>query len=109
MVDNRLYSLLGLCRKARKASFGHDAALSAVLNRTACLVLLSADASERLEQEFRRIKPERGKEIPVIRTQITMQDFAKATGLKSAVVSVNESGFAETIQKLLNSSVEENI
>ena len=106
MDENRLRSLLGLCRKAKCARFGHDAAIASIRFGKAQLCLLSADASERLETEFVRAAETFAKETPiaVIRLPMGMKEIGAATGLVSAVLTIDESGFAANIRKLLETN-----
>lgn len=103
MNENKLHSLLGLSRKAGKLSLGHDASLYALLRGNAALCLLSQDASERLEAEFRRVAQQNekqpGQEVPVMRIPFTMDEIGQAVSLRSAVLTVNDAGFSRTIQQ----------
>ena len=85
---------LGICRKANKLLCGHDVVKESIIKSKAELVMLSSDASERLEREMRHACTYNGKNIPVIRTTCTMGDFATGIGKKSAVFSVLDAGFA---------------
>lgn len=109
MNDNpRLLSLLGMCRRAGKLGCGHDSAVGSVRSKAASLCLLSSDSSERLRQEFYREASYGGREIPVIVLNSTMEEIGHATGLKSAVLSVNDEGFAKSMLGLLNTTGEVN-
>ncbi len=110
MTDNpKLLSLLGMCRRAGKLSCGHDAAVGSVRSKSARLCLLSSDASERLRKEIEREAGFEGRNIPVSTLASTMDEIGKATGLKSAVVTVNDEGFAKTMLGLLNTTGEVNL
>ncbi len=107
MTDNpKFLSLLGMCRRAGKLSCGHDGAIGSVRSKTAKLCLLSSDSSERLRKEIEREANFEGRNIPVVILFSTMEDIRKATGLKSAVLSVNDEGFAKTMLGLLNTTGE---
>ena len=107
MTDNpKLLSLLGMCRRAGKLSCGHDGAIGSVRGKSAKLCLLSSDSSERLRKEIEREANFEGRNIPVVVLLSTMEDIRKATGLKSAVLSVNDEGFAKTMLGLLNTQGE---
>ena len=107
MTDNpKLLSLLGMCRRAGKLSCGHDAAVGSVRSKSARLCLLSSDASHRLRKEIEREANFEGREIPVREMFSTMEEIGKATGLKSAVVTVNDEGFAKSMLGLLNTTGE---
>ncbi len=105
MSDNpKLLSLLGMCRRAGRLSCGHDAAIGSVRSKSAKLCLLSSDSSQRLRKEIEREASFEGRNIPVKLMLSTMEEIGKATGLKSAVVSVNDEGFAKTMLGLLNNT-----
>lgn len=103
MTDNpKLLSLLGMCRRAGRLSCGHDAAIGSVRSKSAKLCLLSSDASQRLRNEIEREADFEGRAIPVRHLLSTMDEIGKTTGLKSAVVTVNDEGFAKSMLGLLN-------
>ena len=105
MNDNpKLLSLLGMCRRAGRLSCGHDAAIGSVRSKSAKLCLLSSDSSQRLRKEIEREASFEGRDIPVKLMLSTMEEIGKTTGLKSAVVSVNDEGFAKTMLGLLNNT-----
>ena len=105
MSDNpKLLSLLGMCRRAGRLSCGHDAAIGSVRSKSAKLCLLSSDSSQRLRKEIEREASFEGRDIPVKLMLSTMEEIGKATGLKSAVVSVNDEGFAKTMLGLLKNT-----
>ncbi len=103
MTDNpKLLSLLGMARKAGKLSCGHDGAIGSIRSKSAHLCFLSSDSSQRLRLETEREANFEGRNIPVRILHSTMEDIRCATGLKSAVLSVNDEGFAKTMLGLLN-------
>ena len=100
-VDNRqLLSLLGLCRAASLASFGHDAAKASLRNARAKLCLLCEDASPRLKEEFKFLANEAQK--PLFEIGATSLDIKRATQYKAAVLTVDEKGFADNIEHILS-------
>ena len=107
MNDNpKLLSLLGMCRRAGRLSCGHDAAIGSVRSKSAKLCLLSSDSSQRLRNEIEREATFGGRDIPVRLLNSTIEEIGKATGLKSAVVTVNDEGFAKSMLGLLNTTQE---
>ena len=88
---------LGICRKAGKLLCGHDVVKESIISSQAQLVLLSSDAAERLEREMRHACTYNGKNIPILRTACSMDDFVAGVGRKSAVFSVTDTGFATKI------------
>lgn len=110
MKDNpKLLSLLGMCRRAGRLSCGHDAAIGSVRSKSAKLCLLSSDSSQRLRKETEREAAFDGRDIPVRVLFSTIEEIGKATGLKSAVVTVNDEGFAKTMLGLLDTTGEVNL
>lgn len=100
MTQSKIKGLLGLCRAAGKASLGHDACESSVKSGEARLCLVSCDASERLKAEMRRTCETES--MPLLFLPFTMEETAMCMGTKkTAVLSVNDSGFAERLQELI--------
>lgn len=93
----KLLSLLGMCRRAGKLSCGHDAAVGAIRSKAACLCLMSCDSSERLREEVERESSFDGRNIPVRVLNSDMMEIGHATGLKSAVLAINDDGFAKAM------------
>lgn len=107
MTDNpKFLSLLGMCRKAGKLSCGHDGAIGSIRSKSARLCLLSSDSSQRLRLEAEREANFDGRNIPIVILHSTMEDIRCATGLRSAVLSVNDEGFAKSMLGLLKTSGE---
>ncbi|MCI6400601.1 MAG: ribosomal L7Ae/L30e/S12e/Gadd45 family protein [Oscillospiraceae bacterium] len=96
IMDDRALGLLGIARRAGRLSLGHDAAKGAVLAGKARLCLISADASERLEREFTRMTQGK-KTIPLRRVRYTMEEFHRAIGARTGVLTVDDGGFAEKL------------
>lgn len=101
-MDNpKLLSLLGMCRKAGKLGCGHDAAVGAIRSKSAKLCLLSSDSSERLRNEISKETSYEKSGIPVKILESDMMEIGRATGLKSAVLAINDDGFAKAMLSLL--------
>lgn len=101
-MENKALGLLGLARRAGKLSLGHDAVKAAVQNGTACLCLLSCDASERLCAEMKRTLEQYESEAKFLKTDFTMDELGHSTGSKkTAVLAVLDRGFAEKITELI--------
>lgn len=92
-MTDRFYNSLGLCRRAKKLTIGHDEVKDSVRNGKALLVLLTSDASERLENEMKNLTSC----IQIIRTDATMDDMQMHIGKKSAVFAVIDSGLKDLV------------
>ena len=99
---------LGICRKAGKLLCGHDVVKESIISSQAQLVFLASDASERLEREMRHACTYNGKNIPVLRTSVNMEDFGVGVGRKSAVFSVTDTGFANKIIQKFGEELHDN-
>ena len=95
----KLLSLLGLCRAARLCSFGHDAAKAALRDNRARLCLLCSDASPRLADEFKYLTQHA--KVNLHEIPATSQDIKHATQYKAVVVTIDDKGFADKIEKLI--------
>lgn len=104
--SNRLLNLLGMCRKAKKLACGHDAAVQSIRAKQAALCILSSDSSPRLYEESLREITISTKDVPVVKISNTMEEIGHATGLRSAVLTVNDDGFAKAMLKLCENQVE---
>ena len=95
--SQKLLSPLGMCRRAGKLGCGHDAAIGAIRSKAACLCLMSSDSSERLREEIERECTFEERNVPVRVLCSDMINIGHATGLKSAVLAINDDGFAKAM------------
>ena len=93
--------MLGLARRAGRLSMGHDAALSAVLDKKATLLIFAADTSERLRREFKTAAEKHGIDIPAEETDLTISEIHYSCGYKAGVIAVNDENFSKKIISLL--------
>lgn len=97
-MENKLLGLLGLCRKAGKLTMGFDVTKDAMEAKTALLVLLTPDLSERTAREMERLAEEnhcRLRKLPV-----PMDEIREKLGKRCGVFGICESGFARRIEEL---------
>ncbi len=106
-IQNAL-GFLGICRRAGKLLCGHDVVKESITSGKAELVFLSSDASERLVKETEKLCSSNGRNIPILRTVCTMEDFYKTLGKKSAVFSVTDTGFSTTILTKYREELDDN-
>ena len=96
-MNDRALGLLGIARRASALSLGHDAALSSVKEGRASVCILASDSSERLKDEFISLCEKTGGKTPALTLGCTMNDLGKMT----AVLTVNDGGFARKITELI--------
>ena len=103
MPNEKLSGFLGLSRKAGKIVFGFDMTVEAMQKKTALLVLLSNDCSERTARNIKRIAEETGTEILIL--PLSMDEIGYAVAKRAGVLSVCDSGFSKKIKELLESGM----
>lgn len=92
---NKIYSLLGLCKKAGKIAAGETAAVEAIRGKKACLVLVAEDASENTKKKFQNSAVYY--EVPLV-IYGEKVDLGRAVGEElRAVLVVTEEGFAKKL------------
>lgn len=95
---NKVYSLLGLCKKAGKLAAGETAAVEAIRGKKACLVLVAENASENTKKKFRNSAV--FYEVPLVIYGDKL-DLGRAIGEEiRAVLVVTEEGFAKKLLAL---------
>lgn len=100
MQQNKFLSLLGMCRRAGRLGWGHDACMDSIIHGKAQICLLASDASDRLKREFQRAATYDGRTLPVIELPYTMQQLKDATGFKAGVLTTEDEGFAKRLAEL---------
>ena len=105
-VNDRLLSLLGLARRAGRLSVGHDAAIEAIVKKSAKLCIVCSDGSQRLKREMEHACGYGGKKIRFFEIYASMSELSKAIGSKAAVLTVNDAGFADAAANLVESERE---
>lgn len=101
-MNPKFFNMLGLARKAGKFSGGHDAAFESIAKGKASACYLTADASQRLKEEFRETVVYNGRNVPLYELSCTMKELELRIGSKSAVFTVNDDGFATKLNELLS-------
>lgn len=98
-MNDKLLSLLGMCRRAGKLEIGFAKTAEAIEKHKAFLVILAADTAPRTEKEVRF----KGKDaVPVERIPHSAQDLSRAIGTSASTVSVTDEGFASRALLLIH-------
>ena len=90
-----------MCRKAGRLASGHDSAVESIRRKKAKLCLLANDSSERLREEINREIALSKSNIKSIVIDMDMLEIKGCTGLKSAVLAVNDENFAKPMLEIL--------
>lgn len=96
MIDNKIYGLLGLARRAGKISFGTESAKETIEKHKAKLVIVAKDCSDRTKKNFELV------DIP-IRVFGTIEDLSKSIGQNNkAVIVIKDENFAKELLKKID-------
>ncbi len=98
-----------MCRKAGRLSCGHDSSLESIKAKKAKLCIFSSDSSERLRKEIEKECEYARLDLKTVTVKADMEEIGRATALKSAVLTVNDEGFAKAMLKALDENAEENV
>ena len=91
-----ILSRLGFARKAKKIAVGFAASKDALQRKSAKLILIASDISEKSEKEIKFFS--KG-EIPVGRTKFSTDEISNAIGLRGGIIAILDQGFADAILK----------
>ena len=97
-MNSKILSLLGFAAKAGKLSYGFEASVWSVKTRKAKLVAVSDEISPKSRKEMQYYADKYNVKITVL--DIDMKTVSDAVGKKCGILSVNDSGFADAIQKV---------
>ncbi|MGN0456220.1 MAG: L7Ae/L30e/S12e/Gadd45 family ribosomal protein [Acutalibacteraceae bacterium] len=102
-MNDKLLSLLGLCRRAGKITIGCDPVIDSVKNKEASLVIFARNISDNTRKNVLNAVALSG--VRVIRLDYDKEDISVSLGRLCAVASINDEGFAK---KLLSLADEKN-
>lgn len=99
-MNSNDFGILGLCRRASRLSMGHDMCKNALRSGKARLCIIGSDSSERITDEFKNLCRENG--VRLFRIPLTIDAIHHLIGYKAGVMTVDDSGFAESVMKSFN-------
>lgn len=100
MTMDKVLSLLGLARRAGKMTLGFDAVCSSAAKKESKLILAAADVSEGTMRKLTNHLS--GNEIDIREMPYGMEAINAAIGKPVRLISINDSGFAERLNQLLD-------
>ncbi len=95
---NKILSLLGFAAKAGKLSYGYEAVISSIRLKKSRLVIIAKDISAKSQKEA-LFFAQKASVKNLILEGITIKDLSDAVGRKCGIISVNDNGFADALQK----------
>lgn len=99
-MESKIFSLLGLCKRAGLLVAGEDAVEQAIKALKANLVIIAIDSSDNTKKKFSNMSQYR--DLPVIYLG-TKSQLGKSIGKElTASIAVLDKSFSEKIQSLFN-------
>ncbi len=98
-MNDKLLSLLGMCRRAGKMEIGFAKTVDAIESGKACLVIIATDTAARTEKEVRFKGKER---IPVARISHSAETLSHAIGVQAGTIALTDEGFAKQALLLID-------
>ena len=102
-MNDRLLSLLGVCRRAGKITIGCDPVIESVKKGESSLVIFAKNTSENTRKTV--LSAVAQSEVEVLNLDYDKEDISVSLGKLCAVASINDKGFAK---KLLSLAGEKN-
>jgi len=98
---NKIISLLGFAAKAGKLAYGFEATVSSLKSKKSALIVIAEDISLKSRKEA-VFFADKVNVQHIILEGATIKDISDAVGRKCGIISVNDKGFADALQKALN-------
>ena len=97
MIDNKVYGLLGLARRAGKISFGTESSIETIQKGKAKLVIVTTDSSDRTKNNFEELSKKFNVEFRIFGT---IENLSKSIGQNNkAVIVIKDKNFSNEIVK----------
>lgn len=101
MANDKFLQMLGIAKRARLLSEGHDVCVDAIKKGRACMCLFASDASDRLVKEIENLLQSLGHSVPIKRLPYSMNDLNFALSYRAAVLTVNDEGIAKKLDTIV--------
>ena len=100
MIDNKVYGLLGLARRAGKISFGTESSIETIQKGKAKLVIVTTDSSDRTKNNFEELSKKFNVEFRIFGT---IENLSKSIGQNNkAVIVIKDKNFSNEIVKKID-------
>lgn len=99
-MNDKILSLMGICRKAGKITLGNDAVIESMQKHKAKLIIITSDVSKNTEKGV--LSQAELHHTKIITVNRTKEEVGIAIGKYCAVVSIDDSGFANKLSKLIS-------
>lgn len=95
MVEDKLLSMLGLCKKAGKLTSGFDPVAEKVAQGYVSLIVLARDLSPKSEKEIRRVADKYN--VKICGAPFTMEQVMQRTGRRCGILGVCDKELAKAV------------
>ena len=100
MIDNKVYGLLGLARRAGKISFGTESSIETIQKGKAKLVIVTTDSSDRTKNNFEELSKKFNVEFRIFGK---IENLSKSIGQNNkAVIVIKDKNFSNEIVKKID-------
>ena len=99
-LENKIYGLIGLARRAGKVSFGTESSIETIEKKKAKLVIVAKDSSERTKKKFKELSEKLSIPFRIIGI---IEDLSRSIGqVNKAVIVIKDENFAKEILKRID-------
>ena len=99
-MENKIYGLIGLARRAGKVSFGTESSIETIEKKKAKLVIVANNSSDRTKKNFKELSQKLN--VP-FRIAGTIEDLSRSIGqVNKAVLVIRDENFAKEILKRID-------
>ncbi len=103
--EDKLRGLMGLCVRARQATFGEDGCLKSIRGGSCAILLLDSGASQATQDKYRSACEHNH----VLLAMLPQGLLHEATGRPGVAMAVAQGGLAEQIRQNLHEDAHENL
>ena len=105
-MNDKLFGMVSLSRKAGKLIMGFDAVKEAIYSEKALVVLYACDISARTASSMDKVIDIGSNPPYKLVTEFTMYDYSQICGKLVGVFAIADQGFADGIRKLTTVAIE---
>ena len=98
-MNDKVLSMLSLCRKAGKLVAGFDPVAESIRSKKAHLVLLASDLSPKTRSEVAYTVNKGGSLLKIMELPHTMDQLSMVLGRRSGVLAVADQGLADAVRR----------
>ena len=99
-MENKIYGLIGLARRAGKISFGTESSIETIEKKKAKLVIVAKDSSDRTKKNFKELSQKLNVPFRIVGT---IEDLSRSIGqVNKAVLVIKDENFAKEILKRID-------